>query len=81
MACGSFHTLALNADGDCFAWGSNKFGQCGTQNQSAVVLYEPHKVDFEKYMHPYIRTVEAGANHSAFLDDRRLFMCGKNDFG
>jgi alpha-tubulin suppressor-like RCC1 family protein len=32
VACGSFHTLALNADGDCFAWGSNKFGQCGTQN-------------------------------------------------
>lgn len=45
------------------------------------MLYEPHKVDFEKYMHPYIRTVEAGANHSAFIDDRRLFMCGKNDFG
>lgn len=29
IAVGGFHFLALYSNGDCYAWGSNQFGQVG----------------------------------------------------
>ena len=33
-------------------------------------------------MRPFIEEVEAGSNHSCFIDDqKRLFICGRGDSG
>lgn len=81
VSCGQFHTIILTVEGEAYAWGSNKFGQCGI-NLKAIAFHEPKKVDFEEYYFPYLRQINAGGNHSGFIDDvGRLFMCGKNDFG
>ncbi|KAI8368458.1 regulator of chromosome condensation 1/beta-lactamase-inhibitor protein II [Blakeslea trispora] len=34
IACGQFHSLAINAYGQLFAWGANKFHQCGIMSMS-----------------------------------------------
>ena len=39
VSCGQFHTIVLTHDGEAFAWGSNKFGQCGSSSEQ--VLHEP----------------------------------------
>eukprot|EP00906_Rhabdomonas_costata_P025663 RCo036660 len=43
VACGSFHTVALTADGEVYCWGDNANGQCGNATlPDSVVL--PHLV-------------------------------------
>ena len=80
ISCGQFHTIVLTHDGEAFAWGSNKFGQCGSSSEQ--VLHQPELVNFQKYYKPHLRAINSGGNHSGFIDDLgRLFMCGKNDFG
>ena len=42
VSCGYYHTLAINANGELYAWGNNSIGQLGidnTTNQST-----PHRV-------------------------------------
>jgi len=34
--------------GDVFSWGSNDFGQCGTNNKEGV-SFGPHSVNFDQY--------------------------------
>ena len=82
VSCVQFHNVALTHDGEAYAWGSNKFGQCGSDVQSSIVLHDPLKVDFEEYYKPFLRQVNAGGSHTGFIDDvGRIFTCGKNDFG
>lgn len=48
VACGSFHTVALTKLGDCFAWGQNSHGQCGTKGGTAIpVHWSPQLANFE----------------------------------
>jgi alpha-tubulin suppressor-like RCC1 family protein len=56
--------VALTHDGEAYAWGSNKFGQCGSDVQSSIVLHDPLKVDFEEYYKPFLRQVNAGGSHT-----------------
>lgn len=42
----------------------------------------PKRVRFDDYYKPNVIAINAGANHSSFVDDvGRLFMCGKGDCG
>lgn len=34
IACGNYHSLALNAQGEVYAWGANGFGQLGNGENS-----------------------------------------------
>ena len=66
--------------GDAFAWGNNDFGQCGSNTKATT--YVPHCVNFDNYYRTNLRNVNAGANHTAFIDDiGRLFMCGRGTNG
>jgi ubiquitin-protein ligase E3 A/E3 ubiquitin-protein ligase HERC4 len=37
VACGANHSIALSADGKCFVWGQNQFGQLGLSVDDKVV--------------------------------------------
>jgi hypothetical protein len=42
----------------------------------------PKRVKFDDYYKPNVTFINAGAHHSAFVDDiGRLFMAGKGDCG
>jgi len=36
VACGSWHTMAINSQGNLFGWGDNRFGQVGESKKSSV---------------------------------------------
>ncbi|CCW70188.1 unnamed protein product [Phytomonas sp. Hart1] len=44
VACGSFHTVFLTADGRAYACGDNQAGQCGAVGVFAVVFPQPLRV-------------------------------------
>ncbi|MFY2558204.1 MopE-related protein, partial [Corallococcus terminator] len=75
-ANGSFG-LALDLDGQVWAWGQNTGGQVGTGSTSASVS-TPTKVNGL----PTIRAIAAGVNHALALDaDGRVWSWGQNTGG
>lgn len=83
VVCGSYHSVVRTKQGDCFAWGQNEFGQCGTKGGNTIpVHYTPQSVNFDQYYRPNIQSVSAGGGHTSFVDDiGRMFVCGKNNQG
>ena len=85
VKCGDVHSMVLCRSGDVFSWGSNDYGQCGggnTGSGSMAVVFSPRLVNFDSYYRPNIQQIDAGAEHSAFIDDiGRLFMCGRSNHG
>lgn len=62
----SFYTLASLADGNCYAWGSNGFGQLGMpSDQDQGSRLSPRRVDELK--HSFVVAVAAGDRHSVAL--------------
>ncbi|KAI1319092.1 hypothetical protein EDD11_004981 [Mortierella claussenii] len=49
-SCGSEHTLAMTSSGDCYAWGWNEHGNCGSGSENSVQdlqdVPSPRKVQF-----------------------------------
>ncbi|KAF9913595.1 hypothetical protein BX616_009846 [Lobosporangium transversale] len=44
-SCGSEHTLAMTRSGDCYAWGWNEHGNCGTGSiEDLCDVLEPRKI-------------------------------------
>lgn len=37
VSCGMYHNALISADGECFTWGSNKYGCLGRPSEMAVV--------------------------------------------
>lgn len=78
VAVGDAHMLALQDDGDVFAWGSNEDGQIGIGDIEVQVVDRPQPVP----VRVVISMIAAGENYSAFLD--RVGWCwtfGANDCG
>lgn len=47
VSCGAFHTLALSDDQELFTFGSGAYGECGTGDNSNLLL--PKKLEIPKH--------------------------------
>lgn len=77
IACGFSHSVALDINGDVYAWGLNSFGQLG--NDTTIESMVPIKI-------PSIRTkivaIACGGNHTILLDiNGKVHACGHNGYG
>ncbi|KAL2629156.1 hypothetical protein R1flu_013842 [Riccia fluitans] len=78
IICGGDHTMAVNSEGELFAWGRNLWGQTGTGLQEDALL--PVKILSLKGEH--IIQVSAGARHSVALTDKgKVFGWGDSEQG
>lgn len=77
VAVGLKHTLATKKDGTLWIWGSNEFGQLGS-NLSAPTVYLPQQIGTGTLW----SSVAAGNSHSfARQTDGTLWGWGANNFG
>lgn len=80
IACGMYHTIALDSDGQVHLWGNGSAGQLGT----GTILYTPYNRynPISLYIAERIIAVACGAYHTMALDHMgRLYTWGKNDEG
>jgi alpha-tubulin suppressor-like RCC1 family protein len=62
IACGAFHSMAIDRDGKLFSWGEAKCGQTGTGRKSKEPL--PKEVPVPGF----IAEVSGGFGHSACVN-------------
>ncbi|MFY2562684.1 MopE-related protein [Corallococcus terminator] len=79
IAAGVNHTLALDADGQVWAWGFNNAGQVGTGSTSPSMVLTPTRVTGV----PRAKAIAAGAGHSLLIDEQfgNVWAWGQNTFG
>ena len=75
MSAGDFHVLAVDAQGNLYAWGWNIDGQLG--DGTKVDVAEPKLIDSSKVW----SYVAAGDHHSAGISDGKLYTWGGNSTG
>lgn len=74
ISVGGFHFLAVFSNGDCYAWGSNQFGQVGDGSRQ-----DRHQPVF---VHHEVQLVSAGWYHSlATLQTGETVAWGRNNCG
>ncbi|KAE9030262.1 hypothetical protein PR003_g12319 [Phytophthora rubi] len=78
LSASKYHTIALNAAGECFVWGFGKGGRLGTGNEFDRI--EPTRlVSLETTP---MKKVAAGENHTLALScSGQVFSWGSNSFG
>ena len=81
IGMGLKHTLVVGADNTgkdhVYAWGSNKYGQCGSEDQD---------IDGKKWVKlshiGSILSIACGARHSVIIDSQNnVWTCGDNRYG
>lgn len=78
LSANKYHTVALNAMGECFVWGFGKGGRLGTGNEFDHI--EP--VRLESLRTTPLKRVAAGENHTLALSwTGQVFSWGSNSFG
>jgi len=71
IVCGNHHTVLLDEGGNAYAWGSNKFGQCGVNKKDEVIM-EPTRVELND-----VTDIATGGNHTFFLlKNGTVYACG-----
>ena len=86
VALGLQHALALNADGNLFAWGKGERGQLGLVDDSIAHAMRvtrfrcgPNERGQHWEVDPVVTSIGAGMNHSVILtQSNNLYVCGKN---
>ena len=80
ITCGEFHSMALSASGDLYAWGMGFEGQLGLSNQYNVAS-SPRYLNFF-YRKP-VKYIACGYNYSLAItrDDSLLSGWGENKLG
>ena len=80
ITCGEFHSMALSASGDLYAWGMGFEGQLGLNSQYKVAS-SPRYLNFF-YKKP-VKFVACGYNYSLAItkDDCLLYGWGENKLG
>jgi alpha-tubulin suppressor-like RCC1 family protein len=75
VACGSFHTVALTADGGVYCWGDNANGQCGSAMLPEAVT-RPHCVTSLNVVGGgTARSVSCGRQHTAVVMNGPHQLC------
>ncbi|XP_055343314.1 RCC1 and BTB domain-containing protein 1-like [Paramacrobiotus metropolitanus] len=79
VACGSFHTLALTAEGEVFAWGQNSCGQIG----SGCLANQAHPRKVTACIGPFKAVDIACSQSSSFavLENGEIYAWGYNGNG
>ena len=81
ISAGIYHSLALSADGQIYAWGNNFNGQLGNNsktNSSTPIMTNMSDVLAGKT----ITSLTAGIDYSLALDDEgKVYAWGKNNYG
>lgn len=78
LSANKYHTIALNALGECFVWGFGKGGRLGTGNEFDRI--EPTRL--ASLETTPIKRVAAGENHTMALSRvGQVFSWGSNSFG
>ncbi|XP_044718982.1 regulator of chromosome condensation (RCC1) repeat domain-containing protein [Hirsutella rhossiliensis] len=81
VACGSYHSFALDKDGNVWGWGLNNFGEIGAEGNAGeddAVILKPAKVEFlDKYE---VTGIDGGVHHSVACTDKgELLTWGRVD--
>ena len=77
IACGDYHTVCLESNGNVYSFGSNYMGQLG--NDSLINSTKPELVP---NCPPNIRKIECGNDYTFFIDkDNISWACGGNRKG
>ncbi len=76
VAAGGAHSLALQADGSLWAWGSNQYGQLGSMLSSGTLTATPTQV-----AGTYTRVAAGEAHSLALRVDGALWAWGSNQYG
>lgn len=81
IACGAYHSFALDVDGALWGWGLNNFGEIGVQSNAgeddAVILKPAKLTDLGDHV---ITDMDGGVHHSLACSDKgTLFTWGRVD--
>lgn len=80
VRCGYGHLVAVDEEGQAWAWGLNKNGQLGLGDKEEH--QEPRPVAFFREENLKVAYVSCGRVHTVFLtDDGRLWTCGSGVYG
>lgn len=82
IACGDYHSFAINTHGEVFAWGLNQYGQCGVSESGELedgsLLKQPTKVQTLSELK--IKSLVGGEHHSmALTHDGQVLSWGRLD--
>ncbi len=81
IACGAYHSFAVDKEGKVWGWGLNNFGEIGVQSNAgeddAVILKPAKLTDLDDHV---ITDVDGGVHHSLACSDKgKLFTWGRVD--
>ncbi|CAM1502497.1 Fc.00g044810.m01.CDS01 [Cosmosporella sp. VM-42] len=81
IACGSYHSFALDKDGHVWGWGLNNFGEIGVESNAGeddAVILRPAKLTFLDDVK--ITDIDGGEHHSLACSDKgELLTWGRVD--
>ena len=78
VACGTYHTVAINANGELWAWGGNSHGQLGIGNTTTTPYDTPQQVGTDTNW----VSVACGAAHTLAINaNGELWAWGLNSSG
>lgn len=81
IACGSYHSFAIDREGTVWGWGLNNFGEVGVEGNAGeddAVILRPQKVTFLK--DHTIAAIEGGGHHSVACNSKgQLLTWGRID--
>uniref|UniRef100_A0A6B2L1A7 F-box domain-containing protein n=1 Tax=Arcella intermedia TaxID=1963864 RepID=A0A6B2L1A7_9EUKA len=83
VECGDKHTLVVDKDKEIWLFGSNEYGQLGLGDSTPKMIKSTH---IPQYFNPQgefsmITLVACGANHTLFVNNKKLYSFGRNDSG
>lgn len=78
IACGSFHSIAIDCEGDIYCWGQARYGQTGTGKK--IRQCKPVKLDIEvDNERRKIKKAAGGFGHTICLtEEGEIFGWGLN---
>lgn len=81
VACGSYHSFAVDGQGRVYAWGANNFGQLGIPDEAGKSNASHLKPRFVESLEDYkIVSIAGGEHHSlASTADGKLLTWGRID--
>ena len=78
ICCGATHGLVITNNKQCYSFGENRYGQCGTGTKSwEHYITEPHLINL---VNNYVVQMSCGFDHSVLLtNDNRVYSFGDNN--
>ncbi|XP_012151651.1 secretion regulating guanine nucleotide exchange factor [Megachile rotundata] len=79
VSCGQHHTIAIEDNGDLYAFGDNKHGQLGLNSDIIPNTSFPMKLLDTQFKSP--PKIQCGWSHTVALSDGNVFSWGRNTYG